>query len=40
MKIRLQFLWYDFWVGVFYDRKKRIIYICPFPMVVISICLL
>jgi len=37
MKIELSFAWYDFWVGLFWDKKKRILYICPLPMVVIKI---
>lgn len=37
MKISLKFLWYDFWIGAFYDRAKRILYVCPLPMVVIKI---
>lgn len=24
-------LWFDFWIGVYYDREKRFIYINPFP---------
>lgn len=25
------FAWYDLWIGVFYDQKKRWIYIFPAP---------
>lgn len=31
MKIRLIFAWYDLWVGVFIDRKKKMVYIFPVP---------
>jgi len=37
MKIDLKFIWYDFWVGFFYDRKKKILYFCPLPTVVFII---
>jgi hypothetical protein len=31
LKLTFFFAWYDAWVGVFYDAKKNIIYICPLP---------
>jgi len=37
LKISLHFLWFDFWVGAFFDRTKRTLYICPLPMCVIKI---
>ena len=37
MKISLGFAWYDMWIGAFYDRSKRTLYVCPFPCVVIKI---
>lgn len=37
MKIRPLFKWYDFWVGWFWDGKKRRLYILPFPCVGIVI---
>lgn len=33
MTIRPLFAWYDFWVGAFWDRKARKLYILPVPMV-------
>jgi hypothetical protein len=35
--MKIKFKWFDIWIGAFYDRKKRILYICPIPMIVISI---
>lgn len=31
MKIRPVFAWYDAWVGAFYDRQKRKLYVFPIP---------
>jgi len=39
MRIEPIFAWYDFWIGLFYDRKKRIIYIFPFPTIGFKITL-
>lgn len=33
MKIKPLFKWYDLWIGVFIDTKKRCIYVFPFPTI-------
>ncbi len=35
--IKFQFLWYDFWIGWYYDRANQTLYICPLPMCVIKV---
>ena len=30
-RIRPMFAWYDFWIGVFYDKPRRRLYIFPVP---------
>ena len=37
IRVKFSFLWYDFWVGFYYDRANKILYICPVPMCVIKI---
>ncbi len=32
-RVRALFAWYDLWVGVFWDSKKRWLYVLPLPMV-------
>lgn len=31
MKVRFIFAWYDLWVGAFWDRKTRQLYVLPVP---------
>ena len=33
MRVWAYCFWFDFWVGVFYDRKKHWLYLQPFPCV-------
>ena len=36
MKFSAHVLWYDAWVGFFWDKAKRILYFCPLPCVVLK----
>lgn len=36
-RVKLAIIFYDFWIGAFYDQKKRTLYICPLPCVVVQI---
>ena len=36
-KIRAKFAWYDLWIGAYWDRKERVLYVCPVPMILIAI---
>lgn len=33
----ISFAWYDLWVGAYWDRKSRVLYICPLPCLLITI---
>lgn len=37
MKISTVFEWYNFWVGIYYDKKKRTLYFLPVPMIGLKI---
>jgi hypothetical protein len=32
-RIRLVFQWRDLWVGAFWDRRQRTLYVLPLPMI-------
>ena len=35
-RVSLRFAWYDIWVGAFWDREKKRLYVCPLPMVLLA----
>jgi hypothetical protein len=37
MKIRPFFRWYDLWIGMYWDRAARVLYVCPLPMLGVAI---
>ena len=37
MKINFIFAWYDLWIGLYWDRKNKTLYILPIPMIGIVI---
>lgn len=34
MKCEVRFKWFDLWIGVYWDRVGRLLYVCPLPCVV------
>jgi hypothetical protein len=37
MKITPFFRWYDLWVGAYWDRKARTLYVCPLPTIGVAL---
>lgn len=35
MSLKIKFAWYDLWVGAYWDRKDKILYVCPLPMLLL-----
>jgi hypothetical protein len=36
-RVRLSFAWYDLWVGAYWDRRERVLYVCPLPCLLLTI---
>jgi hypothetical protein len=32
MKVSAFFRWYDLWIGAYWDKTNRTLYVCPIPM--------
>jgi hypothetical protein len=37
VKLRARFAWYDMWIGAFWDRRARVLYLCPLPMLLLEV---
>ena len=37
MKVSLVIAWYDLWIGAYWDRKMKALYILPIPCIGIKI---
>jgi hypothetical protein len=37
MIAKINFKWFDFWIGFYWDAENKILYFCPLPMCAISI---
>ena len=33
----VRFAWYDLWIGAYWDRKQRVLYVCPLPTLLVTI---
>lgn len=36
-EVHVFFAWYDCWIGVYWDRTRKVLYICPLPMLCVRI---
>lgn len=37
MNVRVRFAWYDMWIGAYWDRKTRVLYICLLPTLLLEV---
>lgn len=35
--MRVFFAWYDFWVGAYWDKAAKTLYVCPLPCIVLQL---
>lgn len=35
--VRVFLAWYDMWVGAYWSRRSRILYVCPLPCLVVRL---
>lgn len=35
--MNVRFAWYDLWIGAYWDRKARVLYVCPLPTLLVTI---
>lgn len=36
-RVRMFLAWFDLWVGLYWDRKARTLYLCPLPCVAVAL---
>ncbi len=37
IRIKIFWTWYDSWIGAYWNKDKRVLYICPLMWIVIAI---
>lgn len=37
MRVELMFRWYDLWIGAYWNRESRVLYILPLPMLGVKV---
>lgn len=35
-RVTVSWLWYDLWIGAYFDTADRVLYVCPVPTVVFA----
>lgn len=36
-RVRVALLWYDLWIGFYWDRRGKTLYFCPLPALVLEL---
>jgi hypothetical protein len=37
MRVRVVLAWYDMWIGAYWDRKQKVLYLFPLPMIGLAV---